>query len=580
MRAALPLVLLTLAALALRLLGIDHCVPHYKEADSNIALHAELIRAGVAEPDPQHNDAQYPILLAGLLSLVPSPQAAPGPEASLDAHLAAASRVYVETRIEMALLGVLTIPLTYLLARRFAGRGWSFFASALIAASFLYQFFAQQARPHVAATSVFLLAVLAAMRLAREPGWKSYALASLAAVAAIGTLQSGLAVLVPFFVAMLLVPLRVVHEPAGKLARRVLAAPVLVAAVAAVSFATLYPYLYFEGRESGYAWPKVEDGALVWGDHTLRPGDWKGVGFLTIGRTLADYEPVLLALLVVALTALFTRKRSPHFPIARWTDFWVAMSFALPYLVAIGLFRNTFERFLLPLLPFGAAFAAWGLEQWSARFGGRAGRAIAVLAVLWLALPGLACTRLAWLRSRDDTLELAAKWLAAQPDAAATPIHLTPFFDLPLARSKESLQPPDKRPAAIFSRWSIYQKRRGVDALPPPRFDLRYLVPRPDLGFSWPKIEENPQGYLRALGPGYFVLDMSRQPPNAGLDRLRAAARELGELVHRSAPEMDGPTSEFGYPFEDELVPDWPNPLTRALRIDAVGPVVEVYRVR
>lgn len=580
MRNALALVALTLAALALRMWGIDHCVPHYKEADAHMALHVELIRQGATEPDKQHNDAQYPIVLPGALSLLPDTQADPGSAATLEEHLAAAAHVYVETRVEIAVLGVLAIPLTFLLARRFLAHGWSLFAAALVATSFLHQFFAQQARPHAAAASVFLLAVLAAMRLARRPNAWNHLLALAAAALSIGTLQSGLATLLPLAVASWLGTIRVVHEPAPKLALRLASPLFALPLIALASFAVFYPYLRYEGTEAAYASPVVDGTTLVWGDHRLDLHDWKGQGFVTLARTLWFYEPVLLGLLVLAGAALAARKLAIYRPLERWTDFWVAAAFVLPYLIAVGLFRNTFERFLLPLLPYLAVCAAWGLSFWSEKLT-RVPRAVsAVAAAATLALPTFACARLAWLRSRDDTLELAAQWFSHQSDATRTPIYVIPFFDLPLARSAESLQPGDKRPAAILSRWSVYQKRRGPQALPEPRFDLRYLVPRPDLGFPWPKAEADPAGYLRALGPGYFVLDMSRQPTNLGLDRVRESVRQLGTLVHREAPEADGATREFGFPFEDELVPDWPNVLARALRIEAVGPVVEIYRVR
>jgi hypothetical protein len=50
--------------------------------------------------------------------------------------------------------------------------------------------------------------------------------------------------------------------------------------------------------------------------------------------------------------------------------------------------------------------------------------------------------------------------------------------------------------------------------------------------------------------------------------------------VFRSAPESEGATREFGFPFEDELLEDWPNVIARVPRIDAVGQVIEIYRVR
>jgi hypothetical protein len=581
MRTALALIALVLATLVLHLVGIGHSVPHSKEADANMALHVELIRSGVKTPDPHHNDAQYPIILPGLISLVPDTTPHPGPQAPLEEHLAAAGHVYTELRIVMALLSALSIPLVYLLARRFLSSGWSLVAAALFAASFLTQFFAQQARPHTGASTVFLLSVLTSMRFARDPSWKT-GLAACAMVAlSIGTLQSGLAMLLPLATAWLFSALRTVHRSSRSLSWQLWGTPLLLVGLVVLSFAVFYPYLYYEGQESSYGSPRIDGTKIFWGDHRIDLHDWKGAGFATILRTLAYYEPGLLVLLGLALAALLVRKLDIYRPWERWSDFWVAASFVVPYVIVTGLFRNTFERFLIPLIPYFAVLGAWALAFWSER-SGRVGKlATAAVAALAIAVPAVASARLAQLRAQDDTLERATKWLAAQPDALATPIYVTPFFDLPLVRSATSLRPPDKRPAVVISRWSIWQKRVGVENLPEPRFDLRYLVPRPDLGFGGPKMEADPEGYVAALGPGFFVLDMSRQPARPGLDRLRAEIRRrAGECVFRSAPESEGAAREFGFPFEDELLEDWPNVIARVPRIDAVGQVIEIYRVR
>jgi hypothetical protein len=310
-------VLLTLATLAVRLWGIGHCLPHWKEADAHIALHTELLRARASTPDPFNNDNQYPIVLPWLLSRLPSSEAPLAERRTLDDHLSAAARAYVETRIEIALLSALLVPLTYALARRFLARGWALFASALIAASLLLQFFGQQARPHAAAASFFLVAVLAAMRFARAPRWKNGLLACAAASLSIGVLHSGLATLVPLFVAACLAPLFVVHEPASKLTARLALAPGLVLGAAAVAIAAFYPYLRRERGAGDFDRLVVENGQLVWGDHRIGFADFRGLGFVTVARTLWFYEPALSVLVVAAFAAWWHRKPSIYRPLAR-----------------------------------------------------------------------------------------------------------------------------------------------------------------------------------------------------------------------------------------------------------------------
>lgn len=576
-RAALVVLALTAAALCLRMYGIEHCLPHTKEADAHMALHVERLREGTQGPDPRNNDNQYPIVLPGLLSLVPSTEAPLAERTTVEQHLDAAARVYLETRVEIALLSVLLVPLTYLLARRFVSRGWALLASALIAFSFTLEFFGQQARPHAAAASFFLAAVLAAMRLARSPTWKSWLAACTTSALAIGVLHSGIATLIPLLAAGWIGVVFVVHEPARKLAARLVLTPLALLAVAAAAVFLFYPYLRRDSGAAEFDKPLLDGGQLVWGDHRLGFADFRGAGFITVARTLWFYEPLLAVLLVLALGALLARKLDLYRSMRRWSDFWIAFAFAGPYLLAIGLFERTFERFSIPLLPYGATFAAWGLAVWCSKLSPTQRRVVASVSVLALAIPLWGSARLAHLRASDDTLERAAQWLAAQPDAATTRIWVMPLFDLPLARSRESLQPSDKHSGRSESRWSIYQRRIGPDVVPRPHFDLRYLVPRPDLGFDMQRTLNEPLEYVRALGLGYYVIDVSRQPFSHLLERLRDALRECGELVHPQAPEAGSP---FGFPFEDELVPGWPNVFARALRVDAVGPALEIYRVR
>ena len=580
----LVLALLIALTSVVRLWGIDHSLPHSKEADAHIALHAERLREGLTDPDPRNNDNQYPIVLPWLQSRLPSSEAPLAERATLDDHLRAAGAVYREARVEIALLSLLLVPLAFALARRFTSNRWALFAAALVATSFLTHYFAQQARPHAAAASFFTLAVLASMRLARKPTLGAYVLAALACALSIGVLHSGLATLPALLVAALLAPLYVVHEPAARLYRRLAVAPLLVLAVVGASFAAFYPYLQRASADAQFDKPRIEQGMLIWGDHHVAFGDFVGRGFGVVLRTMWYYEPGLLVLLAVGLAVLAWRKLPIYRPYDGWSDKWVALAFALPYLVAIGLFERTFERFAIPLLPFAAAFIAWALEHLVAKL---PRTRIAVLALAALALvPGVAgVLRLSSLRASPDSLELAARWLEAQPDAHDARVYVAPQFDLPLARNAESLQPTDGRPAGVFSRWSIYQKRLGVDAAPPPRWDLRYLVPRPDLGYPFPAMESDPEGYLRALGQGYFVIDVSRQPARSVFTDLPQLLRGVaGEPVARigpneSWPAEDGPHAGWSLPFEDELVPGWPHVLARTLHARCVGPVVEIYRV-
>ncbi len=572
------LALLVCAGAALRLWGIDHGQPHTRERDAHMAYHAQLLREGYQPPDPHNNDNQYPSLLPWMLSLAPGPQPA-GPSATLDEHLEAASALFVQSRIEMALLSVLGIALTFVLARSFVSNAWALFAAGLMASSFLTQYFAQQARPHAAVSAIYLAAVLACMRLARRPTLASYALALVACAFAIGVLHSGLATLAPLVVACALAALYVVHEPARRLYVRLAAAPLLAGAAGVIAFPLFYRYLFRERTDTDFDRVVFDGSHLVWGDHRVGLVDFAGGGSLIVLRTLWFYDPALLVLLALAVALALARELPIYRSYERWSDFWVSFAFAGPYLLLIALFARTYERFLLPMAPYFAVFASWGLAH-VARRSAVARKLASAVAVAVLLFSAASTARLAWLRGRPDSLELAAHWLSAKLDPRADRIYCVPTMDLPLARSDESLFPSDKRPPGRHSRWGVYQAQLGPGVLPEPRWDVRYIAPRPDLGYPFAQLESDPQGFLRALGPGYYVIDASRMPARPLFTDLPRLLTELGgERVARFEPNDDEFGGGWSLPYEDEQIEGWPSVVRRVLGARCVGPVVEIYRV-
>lgn len=565
---------------AVRLWGIDHGLPHLRERDAHMAFHTELLREGYQPPDPHNNDNQYPQLIPGLLAQLPSSAPPLAERKTLEDHLHAAASTFRDSRTEMALLSVVAVALTFALARSFVSNGWALFASALLAANLLTQYFAQQARPHAATSAFYLAAVLACMRLARRPTFVSYLLAATGCTLAIGALHSGLATLAPLMVACVFAALYSVHEPAAKLYRRLFAAPLLALLVAAVAFRAFYPYLFRERVDTDFDRLVFDGTHLVWGDHRVGFVDFAGQGSLVVLRTLWFYDPALLGLLALALGLVLTRKLAIYRPYERWSDFWVAFAFAGPYLVLISLFARTYERFLLPLAPYLAVFAAWGLQEFSRRF--RAARwGSPLLAAGALALASFAVVRLAWLRSTPDSMGRAAQWISEHLDPARDRVYCVPTLDLPLARNDESLFPSDKRPAGRHSRWAHYQAQLGADPIAGARWDIRYIAPRPDLGYPFEQLERDPEGFLRALGEGYYVIDASRMPARPVFTELPKLLEKLGaERVARIGPNEHDGYAGWSLPFEDEQIDDWPSVFRRVLGARCVGPVVEIYRVK
>ncbi len=109
------LLALALAAIALRLIGIDSGLPHHCEPDVLLVPHAAWLDrpASVHESGPLWGSSSfYPQFLPWLIAILPGESFITilDPSAGLDAHLASLGDPYLKARIVIALLSVLAIP--------------------------------------------------------------------------------------------------------------------------------------------------------------------------------------------------------------------------------------------------------------------------------------------------------------------------------------------------------------------------------------------------------------------------------------------------------------------------------------
>jgi hypothetical protein len=564
----LPLLALFAAAFALRLWGIGFGLPQKTEDDCMIPYQVEaLYDEGAADRGAERNYNWYPLLLARVAALWPEPELAPG-GAPLAEHLAAAERLHVRTRATLAAIACLAVPLTWLLARPWLPAGWSYLAAALVATSLLHLSFSQQARPHAPASALFLAAVLAGVWVRRSAGWLPHAAAALSAFAAVGCLQSGVLCLPALALGYALRP--------GGWRRLADGRALLVLAGAAAALALCYPFLWRGdfGRREGQA--HVFD----LGGHMIFLDQFNGRGFAAIARALWSYEPVLLALGGLALAFVPLRLGSPERvadPGSGGTrDAWIALACSLPYLAAVGLYERTYERFVIPLVPYAAVAAAFGARELA-----RLVPAPAV-ALLALALPFSASVRLARARAAPDTLAEAAAWVAANVDPSQA-VLLTSKVDLPLGRAPEGLDYPGW-PEPLSSRrfwflpWSHYlgrlAERSGPQALPEPRFDLRWL-PVDQRAYL-----EDAAGLIAAERADYAVAEVFGDGRLAPVGpSLTAGFRASGELVARISPDARADYSEHPFGYQDETSVQSPHFALRALQARCTGPVLEIYRL-
>jgi len=357
--------------------------------------------------------------------------------------------------------------------------------------------------------------------------------------------------------------------------------PGMLASLAVLGAAALYFYPF---NALAPAPQERANSTLDLSGHVLYLGEFRGEGFATMLRTLAVYDPVLLgaaALGAIAALAALARGNRPRDPAQR-DELWIALAFALPYALVIGLYNGTFERFVIPLLPFLAVLAAFGLARMARGLAAATplseGGVGAVLAPLVLALPAFACVRLVQVRAAPHTTDLAGRWVAENVEPGSALIALTPGLDLPLARRPEGLafrgRSTREEPYLI---WARYQATVGVEAIDAPRHDLAW--PLTGQAGDLQRLAADPLGTLRAQGADLALIEVfaPNRAPYFGA-QLREGLQRGARLLARFTPDATDGYSLHPFECQEPTVKPPPRAfLPRLLQARGTGPLIEVY---
>lgn len=568
----LVIVLVALAA-ALRMHGIGFGVPVWPEPDVFIVDHVTYVRNGSAGHDRMLSGSQYPSLLADITLLLPGSERDPArlAEMQLSEHLRNAALPYLQVRMLVALLSLLVIPATYLVARHFLAPGWSVLAAALAACSLLLVNFAQTARPHAALTALTTLAIAAALRLRRQPTPTNHLLAGLAATLAIGCLHTGALTLLAVAAALAL-PYARERRWRGGLTLLPLCMPL---AAMLWFYRGIYDFAEVHAHVNGMTAVDQEPITFAWWIEEL----WRnldGVGVLRVARILSSWEPVLgvLALCAAGLGLVqLLRGRSPDRE--RLADLWVVAAFALPYGLLLAAFGKTYERFLTPLIPLLACAGAW---LWSRAWtnAGRARGLVLAASLASLLVSSLAGVKLAALRARPDTLQEAAALIRARARPGEAVI-LAPPIDLALARTPATLARTPELQPALFSPWALYQARLPADGIRGEQHDLVWFGEHAGMGDL--DCDTDLAAYVDHYGPGLYVIELERQRKHRWYARIRERVAQVGRLEARLSPDGDPFLTELGLGVQEREFADRPHAAWRILCARSTGPVLEIYRV-
>ncbi len=581
----LALLVLSAAALGIRLTGLSFQLPHAWEPDGLVFVR-QVEHLERATPDPERDTfyGYYPHLLSRFVTLTPRIPTAR--DDSLAEHLRSASRERLRIRRTIAVLSALIVPGTWILARLFLARGPSFLAAALAAFSVLQIWFAQQARPHAASSVFALFAVIAAVRLRRHATLATYAAAFLLAILATCSLQNGLAVLVPLCAAHAL------RERGGTRHANVAFAVGLVVLAACVR--AYYPFVFATSQGGDAATLAVEGENMNLSGHKVVLSAFDGGGFAIVLGALWNYEPILTLLLGAGAVALVLDRRSKRAAattiaapaatgwrarLAGREDLAVVLAYVVPYFLVIGLYAHSYQRFVIPLLPFAACFAAWGLfslVERAAGSRGRVARLAGLLATVLVLAQAFAAIRLVTIRCAEDTAQRAARWITEHLDPARDRLVHSASIDLPLVRTRAALMDAPKTFESLFP-WFRYQRQIAAARLPEPAWDLRPI--RTGSPEAREQIARDPLAYVRSSGAQYAVVEVFNDAVRQFAAPIHAALAQGTERVARFSPLAVDAGDDRPIPYQDDEFDSRPVWWWRAIVARSTGPVIEIYRL-
>jgi hypothetical protein len=467
-----------------------------------------------------------------------------GGGSALDAFARDPATFYLIARLASAVIGTLTVVLTYRLGARAFGPAVGLMASAFLAINLQHVVDSHFATTDVPVTCAILAAVLTAWRYWERGRAGDALLAGLAGGVAASVKYNGGLVGVVFVLAHLL------RARAGGWGWRGLvgrAVPVWLAGavigfLVGTPFAAISPAEFFRG-----VFGEVRAiGTVQFGNE----GDPPGLVFHLLHSLPQAMGVPLLVCAAGGAVAALARRSPAHLLI---------LAFPLPYLGVIGAWDSRFERYAVPLLPFLSVLAAVGIVEVVGRW--RRGRqaGLVVAAVLVGILPAARLGYYELLLRRPDSRELAGEWIEKNiPDGARV--------------AMERYSPP--------IRWGD----AGLGARPMlgPPVGLADRVPRARPAAAM-RLSVVPLGAydlaaLRAGGVDYVVLSSFVYKRHAESCQTFAAACRFYRELERSAPLVWAvrPTPE-----DQRLwVGDIYAPVSHVFARTRPGPIIRVYRLR
>lgn len=553
------------SAAVLRLQGSGFLLPQRPGPDT-VVLEQELRLLQSEDPsyERQHRFGLYPELLPILTETISDDNWEPLlAEAELDQHLSAAAKPRSTIRATVAWLSLISIPATFWIARCFLSPPWPWIAAALAAFSLLTQWYAQQGRPHGAASALLVLAVASALHLRRQPSWRAYLLCGLAVGIAAGALQYGYAALLCLACAIYR------RETSSAAAHFPWPFGVLLAGMAlALASWVFYSFPGADHRNIVTEAAKQQSSLVNLGGHALHLSALNGGGAIKTMSALLSYEPVLTLLALLALVGFRSWGKVFH------GDLSVVLAFFVPYCALMLLYEGVYGRFLLPLVPFLAVAASAALAR--PRWPHWTRVTITATSVVFAFST---CVALWKLRTREDTLSLAGTWIREHIAPSSERILVLPSVTLPIFSTQAALLAEPRRGQDPSQPWHRYQHRLVQAGWHPGGgHDLRALNLMA-LG-SLEAARADPEKWIDAQAGDYILIEVREGSGWSGLPLLRHAIRTRFDLVVRWQPDEHSPWRHLSVEYQDHEFPQRPWWFARVFAAERTGPVLELYRRR
>jgi hypothetical protein len=549
--ARISLFAVLLLSLGLLQLNLDYLRPQAGDPDSVIVSNALAFEACAEdylhEARPQ---GFYPYLLADFLHWLPGPLALYGEEdLDLDQNLERARHQGVLGRRLIGMFGVLSVLMTFLLARRLLRVPWALASSAAVSLNLLMLCIGRTARPHGAEAAMSLLATWTLVRLVEVPSRRRAWQAGLGVGLCIGVLHSGLPItgtLALAFIMLIRAPIKVRHTELAHLISR-------IGVVAALIILFAYRFIFWnqaDGKSASYV------------------VGWSGASRLS--EAFWYFDPFLTGALLVGSGFVLCRVLSPsRRGESMLSTALLVASFPLGYVALFIPHNLVWDRHAVPLVPYAAILGMYGMQQLhQLRKPKILQHSVVAACVIGIGVSGYCSTRYVWLSGKPDTATLAARWLGQQRDPPARVVVTSPGFTLPMYMTLQSAQDTHHH---LRSDWHKYLRRTGIEFEGAIQAHMLYPSKDQAVGLYGPAMERS----LDRQDVDYVVLVRS-EGQRARMDPVRKVLRSFGGKIAmvfetRRAMEAQRRTSPTG------LVRTMP--LAWVWDAERLGRTLEVWRL-